>query len=97
MCLPARNSRPSDLMTDFAKAQAKAKAEKKLVLIDFTGSDWCPPCMALHKNVLTSKEFTAFRSDDRFCQGAGESKGGEKTGADRFHRFRLVSAVHGSA
>src|ERR1051325_9080917 len=62
MCLPARNSRPSDLMTDFAKAQAKAKAEKKLVLIDFTGSDWCPPCMALHKNVLTSKEFTAFAS-----------------------------------
>ena len=27
-------------LTDMSKAQATAKAEKKLVLIDFTGSDW---------------------------------------------------------
>src|SRR5688500_409737 len=46
-----------DWMTDLAKAQAKAKTEKKLVLVDFTGSDWCPPCMALHKNVFSAKEF----------------------------------------
>lgn len=26
--------------TDFAKAQAVAKAEKKMILLDFTGSDW---------------------------------------------------------
>ena len=38
----------------------KAKAEKKMVLMDFTGSDWCPPCKALHKNVLTSPEFEAY-------------------------------------
>ena len=47
-------------LTDLAKAQAKAKAEKKMVLMDFTGSDWCPPCKALHKNVLTSAEFVQF-------------------------------------
>src|ERR1700739_3376409 len=47
-------------MTDLPKAEAKAKAEKKLVLMDFTGSDWCHPCMALHKNVLTSPEFEAY-------------------------------------
>src|SRR5258708_34422983 len=44
-------------LTDLAKAQAQAQAEKKLVFMDFTGSDWCPPCKALHKNVLVSKEF----------------------------------------
>ena len=49
-------------LTDLPKAQAKAKAEKKMVLIDFTGSDWCPPCKALSKNVLTSKEFIEFAS-----------------------------------
>lgn len=27
-------------LTDLGKAQAKAKAEKKMVLLDFTGSDW---------------------------------------------------------
>jgi protein disulfide-isomerase len=51
-------------LTDFAKAQEKAKAEKKMVLVDFTGSDWCPPCKALHKNVLTSEEFTKFAKDN---------------------------------
>lgn len=47
-------------LTDLPKAQAKAKAEKKMVLMDFTGSDWCPPCKALHKNILTSAEFVQF-------------------------------------
>ena len=50
-------------LTDFAKAQETAKKEKKLVLMDFTGSDWCPPCKALHKNVLTSKTFVDFAKD----------------------------------
>ncbi len=49
-------------LTDFDKAQTTAKEEKKLVLMDFTGSDWCPPCKQLHKNVLTSKEFVDFAS-----------------------------------
>jgi len=43
--------------SDLATAQARAKTTGKLVLIDFTGSDWCPPCMALHDNVLTQPEF----------------------------------------
>jgi len=47
-------------MTDLAKAQEKAKAENKLVLVDFTGSDWCPPCKALSKNVFSSPEFSEF-------------------------------------
>ena len=34
-----------DLWTsDFAAAKAKAKAEKKSLLVDFTGSDWCVWC-----------------------------------------------------
>jgi len=51
-------------LTDLAKAQEKAKAEKKLVLLDFTGSDWCPPCKSLHNTVLTSAEFTKFAKDN---------------------------------
>ena len=31
----------STWLTDLPAAQAKAKAENKLVLLDFTGSDWC--------------------------------------------------------
>ena len=30
--------------TDFQAAQAKAKAQKKILLVAFIGSDWCPWC-----------------------------------------------------
>lgn len=51
-------------LTDLDKAQSQAKEEKKLVLMDFTGSDWCPPCKALHSKVLTSKEFVDFAKEN---------------------------------
>jgi disulfide reductase len=51
-------------MTNLAKAQATAKKENKMVLMDFTGSDWCEPCKALHKNVLTAKEFLNYAKDN---------------------------------
>src|SRR6266478_8103305 len=47
-------------LIDLAKAQAQAKTEKKMVFMDFTGSDWCPPCKALHKNVLSSEAFADY-------------------------------------
>ena len=46
--------------TDLPKAMAQAKTENKLVMLDFTGSDWCPPCKALKKKVFTSQAFADF-------------------------------------
>lgn len=60
----AVNAAEGTWLTDLDKAQAKAKEEKKLVLMDFTGSDWCPPCKALHSKVLTSKEFVDFANQN---------------------------------
>ena len=51
-------------ITDLPKAMEHAKTQKKMVLLDFTGSDWCPPCKNLHKTVLTSEEFTKFAKDN---------------------------------
>jgi thiol:disulfide interchange protein len=48
---------PAGWTTDLDKAFTKAKAEKKAVLVEFTGSDWCPPCIAMRKNVFSKKEF----------------------------------------
>jgi thioredoxin-related protein len=44
-------------LTDLPKAQAQAKKESKLVLIDFTGSDWCGWCIKLDKEVFSTSEF----------------------------------------
>lgn len=49
-------------LTDLDAAKAKGVKENKPVLVDFTGSDWCPPCKALHKNVFESAEFAAVAS-----------------------------------
>lgn len=43
--------------TDLEKAFEQAKKEKKPLLVEFTGSDWCPPCIAMRKNVFSKKEF----------------------------------------
>jgi thiol:disulfide interchange protein len=53
----AFSTTPAGWMTDLDKAFEKAKAEKKSVLVEFTGSDWCPPCIAMRKNVFSQKEF----------------------------------------
>jgi protein disulfide-isomerase len=54
------NAAEEGWVTDLSKAQAQAKADHKLVLMDFNGSDWCAPCKALRKNVLSSPEFKEY-------------------------------------
>ncbi len=44
----------------WVKAQIEAKAGNKLVLLDFTGSDWCPACIMFHREVLEAPEFIAY-------------------------------------
>lgn len=44
-------------MTDFAAAKEKAAKENKALLVEFTGSDWCPPCISLNKEVFSKDEF----------------------------------------
>ena len=60
ICLTSGAFAAADWETDYAKALARAKAENKRVFLDFTGSDWCGPCIELRKRVLSSKEFAAY-------------------------------------
>lgn len=46
--------------TDTNAALAKAKAENKCVLLDFTGSDWCGWCKKLKSEVYDHRDFAAF-------------------------------------
>jgi len=43
--------------TDLEAALAQAKSENKPVLVEFTGSDWCPPCIKMRKEVFSKPEF----------------------------------------
>jgi thioredoxin-related protein len=44
----------------FYEVLAKAAAEHKRVLIDFSGSDWCYWCQVMEKDVLSKAEFKAY-------------------------------------
>lgn len=43
--------------TNFEEAKAIAIQENKNIVLVFSGSDWCAPCMKLEKNIWMSKEF----------------------------------------
>lgn len=50
-------------MTDFEAAQAKAAAEQKPMLLDFTGSDWCGWCIKLDKEVFSQEAFQNYAAE----------------------------------
>lgn len=45
---------------DYKKALEQARSEKKFLLLDFTGSDWCEGCIRLEKEVFGTPEFKEF-------------------------------------
>ncbi len=49
---------------NYENALQTAKAENKMVLIDFTGSDWCTTCVLLSKEVFSQPEFQTFAEDN---------------------------------
>lgn len=50
--------------TDFEVAKKKAKSEHKCILLNFSGSDWCGPCIRLKKEIFESKAFEEFASEN---------------------------------
>lgn len=50
-------------ITDLREAIDLAKKEDRLILVEFTGSDWCPPCKLLRSNILSKPEFSKYVGD----------------------------------
>ena len=51
---------PEHWQTDYDAAVKEAQKTKKTVLVLFTGSDWCPGCIALNEHALSKPEFLEF-------------------------------------
>lgn len=54
-------------LTDLPTAQAQARTGRKLVLLDFTGSDWCGWCIKLNKEVFSQSEFADYAGKNLVC------------------------------
>jgi len=69
-------------VTDFGKASAKAKAEGKYMLIDFSGSDWCGWCVKLDKEVFSRKAFREYATGNLVLVLADFPRDDSKQSAD---------------
>ncbi|MEM9078323.1 MAG: thioredoxin family protein [Bacteroidota bacterium] len=46
----------------YSDALLQARTENKPIILVFSGSDWCGPCIRFKKNILDSEEFIDFAS-----------------------------------
>jgi len=51
-------------LTSYAAAAVEARNEHKLMLLDFTGSDWCGWCMKLDAETLSAPAFKDYASEN---------------------------------
>ncbi len=50
----------SDWLTNLSDAQKIAKEKNQLIVLNFSGSDWCGPCIRLKKEIFESDVFTNY-------------------------------------
>ncbi|MGH2664706.1 thioredoxin family protein [Flavobacterium sp.] len=55
---------PIQWETDFETAKKTAKEKHELILLNFSGSDWCGPCIMLRKEYLESETFSNMANDN---------------------------------
>ena len=50
----------SPWLTDINVAKKEAYQKHRLILLNFSGSDWCSPCIQMRKKIFDSETFTLF-------------------------------------
>ena len=54
----------ADWLHDYNRAQEEARANHKLLLLNFTGSDWCGWCIKFDKEILSQPQFKNYAHDN---------------------------------
>jgi len=49
--------------TNFDTAKTEAATSNKLIVLNFSGSDWCGPCIRMKKEILSSDVFTIYAAE----------------------------------
>jgi len=51
-------------LSNWDDAKAKSKAENKPILINLTGSDWCPSCIKIKREIFSQEAFKKFADEN---------------------------------
>ncbi|HOO76750.1 MAG TPA: thioredoxin family protein [bacterium] len=65
--LPAAAARAQSWETNFERAASRARVQKKHMLLDFSGSDWCGWCHKLDREVFQHPAFKNYARDNLVC------------------------------
>ena len=49
---------------DFEKAKQTALNDRKYIFLNFSGSDWCGPCIQMHKDIFDKEVFKEFAREN---------------------------------
>jgi thioredoxin-related protein len=83
--------------TSLPKALEQAKAENKIVLLDFTGSDWCVWCIKFDDDILSKPEFASYAKTNLvmvmldFPKAKKQSASVKKANNDLQDKFKVES------
>jgi len=78
--------------TDFNQATAEANAQNKPIVLVFSGSDWCAPCIKLDKNIWQSETFKEYAAKNYILERADfpKKKQNELTAELKKHNQELA-------
>ncbi|MBT1686448.1 thioredoxin family protein [Dawidia soli] len=51
---------PATWLNDFEQARTLAHEQNKLILLNFSGSDWCGPCIKMKREIFEAAEFQSY-------------------------------------
>jgi len=79
-------------LVDFKAAKEKAAAEGKDLFMEFTGSDWCPPCIKFKKEVLDSEVFKTAAPESYILLKLDNPRDKSKQTPEEIEQYKMLSA-----
>src|SRR5438046_7472058 len=80
-----------DWLTDFDAAKAKAKSDHKLVLLEFTGSDWCSYCKLMQAEIFSKPQFQEYAAKNLILVELDFPRAKAQSDAVREQNMKLAS------
>jgi thioredoxin-related protein len=81
-------------LTDLPTALDRARQEDKVVLLDFTGSDWCRWCQKLKAEVFDQAEFAAYAAANLVLVEVDFPRR-KNLGSEQLHANRALASKYG--
>ncbi len=84
--------------TDFNQAQQEAKESHKFILLNFSGSDWCAPCIKMKREIFEQETFIQYANDNLVLVRADfpRLKKNQLAAAQKAHNEKLAEQYNSS-